>query len=158
MNSSVARHRPQSRNLNRSPSDYRIKNQPKRRHRSRSRSHAKQQFDSGSTYSSKNRHMSQSRIRKKSRSKSLNRRDDVTEHQFSSKPKHNRSSKSSKNITFKNEIEQGHNRHSPQNKSKRPFKKWKKSKSSQFTEVNVDLIIYQYINSFNQNMFIKFFL
>lgn len=147
--SSVARHRPRSRNLNRSPSNYRIQKQPERRHRSRSRSHTRRKFDSTSTYSSRRRQRSQSRTKEKSKSKSLDRsldrRDNVTEHQFLSKSKRNRSSRSSKNNTFKTEIQQGHNRHPPKNK----FKKRKNSKSSQSTEVNVDLIIYQYINGFN---------
>lgn len=145
MYSSVARHRPRSRNLNRSPSNYRIQQQPERRHRSRSRSHIRRKFDSRSTYSSRRRQRSQSRTREKSKSKSLDRRDNVTEHQFLSKSKPNRSSRSSKNNTVKKELQQGHNRHPPKNK----FKKRKNSKSSQSTEVNVDLIIYQYINSFN---------
>jgi len=123
------------------PSNYRDKKNPERRNRSRSRSYTEHQFSSRSRYSSKNRQRSQSRNRKKSQSKSPDRRDNVTEQPPLHKPKHDRSQRASRHNKFKNQTGQGY---LPKNK-----KKGKQFKSTQLTQVNVDLIIYQYIHSFN---------
>ncbi|CAI6376360.1 unnamed protein product [Macrosiphum euphorbiae] len=122
MHSSMTRNQPEFKNVNMSPPNDRIQKKLGRRIRSRSRSYNEPRFGSRIRYSSKNRQRSQSRSGRKS--KSLDRRDNVTERQSSSKPKHDRSFKSSKN--YKKEIGKGH---PPPNK-----KKWKKIKSTQPTQ------------------------
>jgi len=125
IHSSMTRNQPEFKNVNMSPPNYRIQKRLGRRIRSRSRSYNEPRFGSRSRYSSKNRQRSQSRSRRKS--KLLDRRDNVTERQSSSKPKHDRSFKSSKN--YKKEIGKGHP--SPNKK------KVKKINSTQPTQVNV---------------------